>query len=122
MIGPAAPPSFPLPRLTQFCDGDDPSGPVGGGGASSDSSSRSSSPMRLRDCLAPAAGHREAELLLGRGRRELTRDPALVDHEDPIGEREDLFELERDEEDGASRVALLDETAMDELDRADVQA
>src|SRR5581483_11914746 len=71
---------------------------------------------------SPAAGHREAELLLGRGRRELADDATLVDHEDAVREGEDLLELQRDEEHRASRVALLDEAAVDELDRADVEA
>src|SRR5579871_1878320 len=72
--------------------------------------------------LAPAAGHGEPELFLGRGRRELADDPALVDHEDAIREREDLLELERDEEHRSAGVALLDETAVHELDRADVES
>ena len=71
--------------------------------------------------VPPAAGHRDAELLLGRRRRELTDDLALVHDEDPVGEREDLLELERDEQDAASLVALLDHAAMHELDRADVE-
>src|SRR4051794_11729794 len=71
--------------------------------------------------LSPAAGHREAELFLGRRRRELADDPALVDDEDSVREREDLLELERDEEDGSAGVALLHEAAVDELDRAHVQ-
>ena len=47
---------------------------------------------------------------------------ALEEDEDAIGEREDLLELERDEQDAATLVALLDETAMDEFDRPDVEA
>ena len=43
-------------------------------------------------------------------------------HEDPVGEGEDLLELERHEQDGASLVALLDQPAVHELDRADVEA
>ena len=43
-------------------------------------------------------------------------------HEDPVGEREDLLQLERDEQHGPALVALLDEAAVDELDRADVEA
>ena len=46
-----------------------------------------------------AAGHRDAELLLGRARRELADDLALVDDEDAVGERQDLLQLERDEQD-----------------------
>ena len=71
---------------------------------------------------AAAARHQDAELLLGRGRRELADDLALVDDEDPVGEREDLLELERDEQDAAALVALLDEAPVHELDRADVEA
>ena len=52
----------------------------------------------------------------------LADDPPLVDDEDAVGEREDLLELERDEQDRAPLVALLDEPAVDELDRADVEA
>ena len=57
-----------------------------------------------------------------RRRRELADDLALVDDENPVGEREDLLELERDEQDPAPLVALLDEPPVDELDRADVEA
>src|ERR1051326_1869062 len=86
-------------------------------------------PLRVRPrrayasgSLRPAAaGHREAELLFRRGRRELADDPPLVDDEDPVGERQDLPQAERDEEHGAARIALLDEPAVDELDRADVE-
>ena len=69
----------------------------------------------------PRAGHRDAELVLGDARSELAHDLALVDHEDPVGEGEDLFQLQRDEQDGTALVALLDEAAVDELDRADVE-
>ena len=47
---------------------------------------------------------------------------ALEDDEDPVGEREDLVQLERDEQDAAALVALLDEPPVDELDRAHVEA
>ena len=73
-------------------------------------------------CLRAAAGHRDPELLLGRVRRELADDLALVDHEDPVGEREHLLELERHEQHRAALVALLDEAPVDVLDRADVEA
>ena len=52
----------------------------------------------------------------------LADDLPLVDDEDPVGEREDLVELERDEEDRAPLCALLDEPPVQELDRADVEA
>ena len=71
--------------------------------------------------LPARAGHRDAELVLGDARSELADDLALVEHEDPVGEREDLLELERDEQHCAALVPLLDEPAVDELDRADVE-
>src|SRR5215211_8274590 len=74
-----------------------------------------------RRLLFRPAGHREAELLRGDVRPVLAYDPALVDDEDAVGERQDLFQLQRDEQDRAALVALLDEPAMDELDRADVE-
>ena len=64
---------------------------------------------------------RMPELLLGCRRRQLADDLALVDDEDPVREREDLLELERDQQDAAALVALLDETSVDELDRPDVE-
>ena len=54
--------------------------------------------------------------------RELAHDLALVDDEDAVGQRAHLLELQRDEQDAAARVALGDQAAVDELDRADVQA
>ena len=47
---------------------------------------------------------------------------ALVHHEDAVGQPEDLVELERDQQHRASGVALLDQLAVHELDRADVEA
>src|SRR3954447_18120189 len=78
------------------------------------------SPPSCRLLAAAAARHGEPELRLGRARGELADDLALVDHEDAVGERQDLLQLERDELDAAPGVALLDEAAVDELDRADV--
>ena len=49
-------------------------------------------------------------------------DLALEQDENPVGEREDLLQLERDEEHAASLVALGDQPPVDELDRADVEA
>ena len=69
-----------------------------------------------------AADHRDAERLRVDVRRELADDLALVHDEDPVGERQDLLELERDEQDRAALVALGDEPAVQELDRADVEA
>src|SRR5207253_657536 len=79
-------------------------------------------PARSCDrCLLPAARHRDSELLLGGVGPELSSDPTLVDDEDPVGQREDLVELEGDEQDRAALVALLDEPPVDELDRPDVE-
>src|SRR5918996_661253 len=78
-------------------------------------------PARSRGLPAAAAGHRDPELLVGHAGRELARDPAFVDDEDAIGERLDLLQLERDEEDAATGVALLDEATVHVLDGADVQ-
>src|SRR5207247_7570272 len=68
------------------------------------------------------ARHGQAELLLGHFRSVLPDDAPLVDDEDAIREREDLVELQRDEQDGLSAVARLDEPPMDVLDRSDVEA
>ena len=46
----------------------------------------------------------------------------FVEDEDAVGEREDLLERERDKQDRPALVALLDEAAVDELGRTDVQA
>src|SRR5579884_1229399 len=51
----------------------------------------------------------------------LADDLALVEDEDPVGEREDLVELERDEQDRAALVALGDQPPVQVLDRADVE-
>src|SRR3954447_25788632 len=75
-----------------------------------------------RNLRPPAARHRDAELLLRGIGRELAGDAALVDHDDPVGERANLLGLERHQQDAAAGVALGDEPAMDELDRADVEA
>src|SRR4051794_2088879 len=77
---------------------------------------------RGRDLPPAAARHRDAELLLARVGRELAGDPALVDHDDPVGERAHLLGLERHQQDAAARVALGDEPTVDELDRPDVEA
>src|SRR5207248_10174678 len=71
--------------------------------------------------LALAAGHRDAELLLGHVGRVLADDSALVDDEDAVGERENLLELERDEQHRLAAVARLDEPPVHELDRAHVE-
>ncbi len=49
-------------------------------------------------------------------------DLAFVEHEDAVGEREDLLELERHEQDRAAFVAFGDEPPVEVFDRADVEA
>ena len=56
------------------------------------------------------------------GGRALAGDAAVEHHEDAVGERHDLVELDRDEQDRVAGVAQRDEPAVDELDRADVDA
>src|SRR3954469_18977068 len=75
-----------------------------------------------RDLPPPGARHRDAELLLARVGRELADDAALVDPDDPVGERAHLLRLERHEQDAAAGVALGDEPAVHELDRPDAEA
>ena len=81
---------------------------------------------RARSCcrvlLASSAEHREPQFLFTDVRRELGHDASFVEHEDSVGERHDLLELERDEQYRFAGVSLLDEAAVHELDRADVKA
>ena len=49
-------------------------------------------------------------------------EPAAVEHTDPVGERQDLVEFGRDEQDRGSPVAEFDDLLVDELDRPDVEA
>ena len=53
---------------------------------------------------------------------DLADDAAGEHHQDAVGERQDLVELDRDHQHGAARVAALHQLAMDELDGADVDA
>src|ERR1700751_1769272 len=82
-------------------------------------SSAGRSRSRRRPVLA--AEHLEAELLLRHLSRVIADDLAFVDEEAPVGEGEDLRELERDEQDRAALVALLHQPAVEVLDRADVE-
>src|ERR1041384_2633084 len=51
-------------------------------------------------CLLPLRSeHLEADFLRARSGRMLRDDLPLVDHEDPVGESEDLFQLERHQQD-----------------------
>src|SRR5205823_12326629 len=66
--------------------------------------------------------HLEPDLLFRHLARVLADDLALVDDEDAVGERQDLLELERDEQDRAALVALRHQPAVKVLDGADVEA
>ena len=69
------------------------------------------------------AGHQQAELaLVRRVGPALAGDAAAAHHQDAVGQREDLVELDRDQQDRLAGVAQRDEAAVDELDRADVDA
>ena len=68
------------------------------------------------------AEHLEADLLLRYRALVPPDDLALVEDEDAVGEREDLLELERHEQDRAALVALGHEPPVEVLDRADVEA
>ena len=52
----------------------------------------------------------------------LSDDLALVDDQDAVRERQDLVQLERDQKHGLAVVASPDQLAMNEFDRADVEA
>src|SRR5207249_5008823 len=65
-------------------------------------------------------GHRDAEILFRDFRVVFADDSAFVDHEDAIGERADLVQLERHEQHGLALVAYLPQPSVDVLDRADV--
>ena len=70
-----------------------------------------------------APGHHQAErALVGARRRQLAHDAAAEHHQDAVGQRQDLVELDRDHQDRAARVAALQQLAMDELDGADIDA
>ena len=62
----------------------------------------------MRPSLPPPSISRPISLL-GCVPQVLADDPALVDHEDAVRERDDLVELQRDQQDRAARVALVDE-------------
>ena len=73
--------------------------------------------------MRAAGRHEQADRVAGGvGPVELADELAAVEHADAVGEREDLVELGRHEQHGGARVAHLDDAAVDELDRADVEA
>src|SRR5499427_9111205 len=69
-----------------------------------------------------AAGHQQAEFLLGDGGRTERDDLALVHDGDAVGQGVDLVELGGDDQHRYTLVPLGDEALVHELDRADVQA
>ena len=60
-------------------------------------------------------GHEQAQLLVGRVGAHLADDPARIEHDYPVRERADLFELQRDEQYRLALGALLEDLAVDEL-------
>src|SRR5215831_21305417 len=69
-----------------------------------------------------AASHREADLLdRGLLRVELAGQAPLVEHDDSVGEREDLVQVLADQEDADAVVGSLPEVSVYRLDRADVE-
>ena len=68
------------------------------------------------------ACHQEAELFVRGVGSDFADDVARVHHEDPVGERADLLQLQRDEQDGLAFGALLQELAVDELYSSNVHA
>ena len=68
------------------------------------------------------AGHEQADGVAGGlGPVERADEVAAVDHADAVGEGEDLVELGGHQQHGGALVADLDDAAVDELDRADVE-
>ena len=69
------------------------------------------------------ARHQQAEVLrVGLLGPSLAGDAAAAQHDDAVGEREDLVEFDRDQQHRLAGVALGDDALVDEFDRADVDA
>src|SRR5450432_3096306 len=80
------------------------------------------SAARSRGALAHAR-HQEAEVLgIGFFGPALPGDAAAAEHDDSVGEREDLVEFNRNQEHRLAGVTLGDNPLVDEFDRADVDA
>src|SRR5215472_10264298 len=69
-----------------------------------------------------AAGHQQAEVLLGDGGRAERDDPAFVHDGDTVGQGVDLVEFGGDDHHRHALVPLGDQAFVHELDRADIQA
>ena len=79
--------------------------------------------MPPRGPLGSMPGHQQPELaLVGLAGEALAGDAAVEHHDDPVRERLDLVELDRDEQDRLAAVAQRDDLLVDELDGADVDA
>src|SRR5438552_764109 len=84
---------------------------------------RSGSATRSRRRSRAAPGHPESErALIGVARTGLVHQAALVNHEDPVAERQDLGQLRGDEQYRPSRVTLAQQALVEERDRAQVDA
>src|SRR5215475_12573594 len=82
---------------------------------------RSAPRVRAVGSVSRAAGHQQAELLLGDGGRAERDNPALVHDRDAVGQGVDLVELGRDEQHRRALVPLGDQALVYKLDRADVE-
>src|SRR4029077_16127528 len=70
---------------------------------------------------AARARHLDAQLVLADVRTVLRDDLAFVEDQGPVGQRNDLVQLERDEQLPRAVVPRLDEPPVDELDRTNVE-
>src|SRR5208282_5921419 len=79
---------------------------------------------KANSCGALAdARHQEAEVLgVGLLGLPLAGDAPAAQHDDAVGQREDLVELDGDEQNRLACVALADDAFVDELDRTDVDS
>src|SRR5260370_1509784 len=70
----------------------------------------------------PSVPHQQAELALARLRAELADDPPALHHQDAVGQRADLVEIGRDEEDRHPRSFQRDESLVNKVARPDIEA
>ncbi len=79
--------------------------------------------MRRLRAVEPLAQHQAAERPLVRAfAGQDARHPLVVEDEDPVGEREDLVQVERDQQDRPAPVALAPQPVVHRADGAHVQA
>ncbi len=68
-------------------------------------------------------GHQQAKFFfVGFGGQALAHDLAVEHHRDPVGERQDLVQLDGDQQDRLALIAQGDDLLVDEFDRADIDA